>query len=172
VKLGLVAVFAGFLFLSGCKGLAYRPATNAMAPTLTTKDMCVANPFAYDERHPIQRFDIVVYQEPDEVKRRTNQEGDVRILKRIIGMPGDKLEIRQNALYINDQLVDEPFEKIVSENDPKKNYGPIVIGSDLHFIAGDNRPDSLDSRYNEHGLVKKEAIISKITDIKKEFYKD
>ncbi len=143
-----------------------------MAPTLTTEDMCIVDPYAYSNGHSVERFDIVVYEEPDDVKRLTNQEGEVRNVKRVIGLPGEKLEIRNNVLYINDQLVEEPFEKILDEHDPKRNYGPIVISDKHYFIEGDNRPNSEDSRYNEHGLINREAILSKVTKIQSDYYKD
>ena len=141
-----------------------------MAPALTTDDACTVNPFEYSS-HPIERFDIVVYEAPDDVKRRTNQKGEVPFLKRVLGLPGEKLEIRNNLLYINDQLIEEPFEKIVDEHDPKKSYGPITIAKDLYFVAGDNRPNSDDSRYNEHGLIRKQDIFSKVTKIHSGYYK-
>ena len=155
-----------------CTGLAYRPMTDAMAPTLTTKDMCVVDPFAYSNGKPVERFDIVVYEAPEDVKRRTGQQGNVRFVKRVVGLPGEKLEIRRNVLYINDKPIDEPFEKVIDEKDPKRNYGPINIGSDLYFIVGDNRPNSEDSRYNEHGLINRNAIVSKVIKINSGFYRD
>ena len=167
----IVFVYVLFGLAVSCKGLAYRPMTNAMAPNLTTEDACIVDPAAYSNGRAIERFDIVVYEMPDNVKRRTNQKGDVRIVKRVIGLPDDKLEIRDNVLYINGQPTDEPFEKIVDEHDSKKNYGPIVIPNNLYFIAGDNRPNSEDSRYDEHGLISRDAIFSKVTKIHSGYYK-
>lgn len=170
--LSLASALSILATLVACTALAYRPATNAMAPTLTSKDMCVVDPSAYNSGGEVKRFDIVVYEVPDAVKRRTNQQGDVRVVKRVIGVPGEMLEIRNNALYINNQLVDEPFEKMLDEHDPKRNYGPILIPENRYFIAGDNRPSSEDSRYNEHGLIGRDAIFSKVTKNKSGYYKD
>jgi hypothetical protein len=67
----VICLLVGF-FGCGRWGLAFRPATNAMAPTLTIEDACNVNPFEYSS-HPVERFDIVVYQSPDEIKQRMVQ---------------------------------------------------------------------------------------------------
>src|SRR5689334_9099540 len=94
-------------FAIGCKGLVYRVATHAMAPTIDIDDACAVNPFEYSG-HPIERFDIVAYEVPDDAKRSTNSTGDIRQIKRVIGLPGEKVEIRDNQVFINDILLSEP----------------------------------------------------------------
>ena len=94
----------------------------------------------------------------------------MRHIKRIVGLPGEKIEIRDNRLLINDVIIDEPFEKIVGEKDRKRNYGPVSIPFGEYFLLGDNRPESMDSRYFEPSTIKKADIYSKVVEIKKDYY--
>lgn len=155
----------------GCKGLAYRASTDSMKPTITVNDMCVTNPTAYSSK-PIERFDIVVFQSPEEIKKRFNQTGDVRYIKRVIGLPNEKIEIKNHQIFINDKLLVEPFEKITDEKDIKKDFPLFVIPNDEYFLLGDNRPNSEDSRHWKRVTVNKNDIYSKIVEIKKDYYKN
>jgi signal peptidase I len=168
----IVCTILVFCFLAiGCKGLAYRSETLNMSPTITQNDMAIANPFAYSSAS-VERFDLVVIKSPEYVMKRSNQTGDVRWIERVIALPNEKLEIRENKVYINDKLLEEPFEKIIDENDSKKNFGPINIPVNEYFLLGDNRPNSEDGRYwKPFSTIKREDIYSKIIDIKKDFYK-
>jgi signal peptidase I len=157
-------------FATACSpGIAYRMPTESMLPTIDGDDLCVANPFAYsfDE---VKRFDLIVYTPHEEQRKRVN-DNNMRYLHRVIGLPNEKLEIRNNQLYINDQPVDEPFERIIDERDRKKNIPPIVIPNDEYYLMGDNRPSSEDSRYWTKPTIPRNNIFSRIVDIKKDFYK-
>ena len=91
---------------------------------------------------------------------------------RAVGLPEEKLEIKNNAIYINDQMIEEPFERITDSADPKRNFGPILIAKDEYFFVGDNRPNSEDSRYWTKATIHKNEIVSKIVSIEKDFYKN
>lgn len=147
----------------GCTGWVYRIPTGNMIPTIQIGDSIVVNKYAYSS-DKIERFDIVVFKAPEEHKQRNNNQ-DTVYAKRIIGLPNEKLEIRNNKIYINDKLLDEPFEKIVSAEDFKKNLQPIKIPENEYFMLGDNRPNSEDSRYWKKATVKKEDILGKIVEI-------
>ena len=90
--------------------------------------------------------DIVVLDEEKE---------DEIIIKRIIGMPGDTVSIRDNTIYVNGEEVEEDYAY-----GETSNYEEITLGDDEYFILGDNRPISKDSRY--FGPVKEDEIIGKV----------
>jgi signal peptidase I len=70
----------------------------------------------------------------------TNTKPD--LIKRVIGIEGDKVELRQGRVYINDQPIDEPYIRPA----PGQSFGPVVVGKDQLFVMGDNRGNSSDSR--------------------------
>ena len=155
------------LIAGGC-GLAYTVPTDAMEPNISRRDLCIANPFAYGGSN-IERFDIVVFEMPDSEKRLYDVKGRSRQIKRVVGMPGEIVELRNNRVFVNDGLLEEPFQKLVSESDRRKDFGPITVPDGEYFLLGDNRPESSDSRNFEHPTVKRSDIYSKITDVKKDY---
>jgi len=132
--------------------------------------MCVANPVAYsfDE---IKRFDIVVFRPNEEQRKRFNDE-NLKYAMRIVGLPNETFEIKNNQIFINDRLLEEPFEKLMDNNDAKRNFPAIIIPDNEYLLLGDNRPNSEDSRYWKKPTIHKDNIISKIVEIKKDVYKN
>ena len=102
----------------------------------------------YDFNEP-ERGDIVIFKYPDDES--------VDYLKRIIGLPGETVEIISGKVYINGELLDEPY---LSE-EPTGDYGPYQVPEDSYFMLGDNRAVSKDSRYWHNTYVKKDKIIAK-----------
>jgi signal peptidase I len=68
--------------------------------------------------------------------------GEQQWIKRLVGLPGEKIEISEGQVRINDAILDEPYEVIASQSDARL----IVLGTDEYFVLGDNRPNSSDSR--------------------------
>lgn len=118
---------------------------DSMKSTLHDGDILLLE--KYDTNY--KRFDIVVAKYNGE-----------KIVKRVIGLPGDTVEYRNNILYINGERVDEPFTDEDTENFSLKQIGYDKIPEGYYFIVGDNRDDSLDSRYL--GLFKKDSIEGKV----------
>ena len=118
----------------------------SMSPTLESKDILVLNKIHY-KLFDIKRFDIISF-EYDETKY---------LIKRVIGLPGETVEYKDNKLYINNELVEEEFlnDTIITDN-----YKSGIIPEDMYVVLGDNRTNSLDSR--EFGFVSKNDILGKI----------
>lgn len=113
----------------------------SMEDTLENGDILLLQKF----NNNYQRFDIVVLNYNNE-----------KLVKRIIGLPGEKVAFIDNKLYINGKEVDEPFLTHKTENFSMRDIGVDVIPSDSYFVVGDNRENSLDSRYI--GLINKSDI--------------
>ena len=94
-----------------------------------------------------ERGDVVVFQSPRYPER--------DFIKRIIGEPGDKVEIRSGVVYINDEPIDEPY----TQGATTCPCGPWQVGEDHYFVLGDHRSNSSDSR--QFGPIAEESIIGK-----------
>ena len=120
----------------------------SMYPTLKHNDIMILNEIGY-YINGLERFDIVV----------VNTNGE-KIIKRVIGLPGDRVEYNNNKLYVNDEEIEEDFSHAdtldFSVND---DLGYDVIPDDYYFVVGDNRINSIDSRII--GLVNKKQILGK-----------
>lgn len=126
----------------------------AMVPTLLPGDHVLAHKTAYQAAEP-QRGDVVVYRYPDEKGK--------LFLHRIIGIPGDLIQVRDQVVSVNDEVLSEPY---VQHTDPssmagnvRDNLGPVTVPPDSYFVMGDNREESLDSRFL--GPIDKELILGR-----------
>lgn len=71
---------------------------------------------------------------------------NVPLIKRLIGLPGDTIEIRDGAVWINGEVLDEPYIHDL-QTDCARHCGPLTLGLEEYYVMGDNRPVSRDSRY-------------------------
>lgn len=121
----------------------------SMSPTLKSGDIVLLNKFEY-RFLKIKRNQVVVL----------NYKETKYMVKRIIGLPGEKIEYKDNTLYINDKPYNEPFIKdVFTEDFSLKDLGYEIIPKDKYLVLGDNRENSTDSR--NFGLVSKKDIIGK-----------
>lgn len=124
---------------------------SSMEPRLYDGDSVMTDKLTYRFKDP-QRFDIISFpykQDPHEY-----------LIKRIIGLPGEKIRIIDGQIYINDLILNEQYGLEITASGGIAEV-PIVLGEDEYFVLGDNRNDSLDSRFKEVGMIKREEIIGK-----------
>lgn len=97
------------------------------------------------------------------VKRITNgdiiviMKNNIKVIKRIIGIPGDRVVIKDNYVFVNDIKYDNFITTFAGFLDKE-----IILGDDEYIVLGDNRKESIDSRYEEIGIIKRDEIIGKI----------
>lgn len=124
--------------------------TGSMENTVMTHDQIIGYRLAYLFSEP-KRGDIVMFPFPDDES--------INYLKRIVGLPGEVIEIIDGKVYINGNS--EPLEEDYLKEKPNGSYGPYTVPKDSYFMMGDNRNSSLDSRFWEHPFVKKDKIIGR-----------
>jgi signal peptidase I len=141
---------------------AFKIPTGSMENNLLIGDHLLVNKFALAptssglERgilpiKTIKRGDILVFKYPVEPDR--------DFIKRVIGLPGETLELKEKKIYINGKPLDEPYVHFLEEprrnsefsevtsSDVRENYGPVTVPPNQYFMMGDNRDNSADSRY-------------------------
>ena len=112
--------------------------TGSMLPTIQLQDRVMVNKFIYYFKEP-ERGDIVVFDPPEALN--VNED----YIKRVIGLPGETIEIKNATVYVDGEALNEPYlyETINYE------FGPVVVPEDALFVMGDNRNPSFDShRWN------------------------
>jgi signal peptidase I len=113
-----------------------------------------AHPYFWDFNKGPKRFDVVVFKMFD-------VNGDRKdLIKRVIGLPGEKLEVKKGVVYIEDEPLAEthPINNDYNDLDsPPATFGPVLIPENSYFVMGDNRPNSADSRY--WGFLPKKNVI-------------
>lgn len=123
----------------------------SMEPTIMTGDRLIGNRLAYINKDP-QRGDVVIFLYPD-------NENDY-FIKRVIGLPGEKVTIKNGKVYIDDAT--EPLdESAYLTTTPLGDFGPYEVPEGAYFMMGDNRNNSMDSRYWNQKYVYKDKILGK-----------
>jgi signal peptidase I len=153
----LVAVVLA-LFVRTFVFQAFKIPTGSMKPNLLVGDHLIVNKFIFApavsglERallpmRPIERGDIIVFKFPEEPER--------DFIKRVIGLPGETVELKNQTVFINGQALTEPYAHYLfpaaaegqMEGDLRRKYGPVTVPDAHFFMMGDNRDDSQDSRF-------------------------
>lgn len=119
----------------------------SMMNTLKNKDIMVLNKIIYQVQD-IKRFDIIVIKEKD-----------TYIIKRVIGLPGEKIEYKNNKLYVNGRYIKEDFYHKKTDDFSLEELGTTEVLENQYFVLGDNRTNSADSRMI--GLIPKKDIMGK-----------
>lgn len=145
----------------GCGHGLVKVPTGAMLPTIPIDSYVAWDKDAYAIEE-VKRFDLVLHTLPfDEKRKLLGAKEDTRYIFRVVGFGGEKLEIKNGQLFVNDQVMDEPFEKVASDD----NFGPVVVPRGEYFLLGDNRPESDDSRFWKPPTIGKERIVGKVVKI-------
>lgn len=110
--------------------------TGSMLPTIQLQDRIIVDKFFFKYFDRIKSGDIIVFHPPAEAHSTDD------FIKRVIGLPGDKVEIRNHLTYVNGQQLYEPY----LQEPPADNYGPVVVPEGSLLVMGDNRNHSADSR--------------------------
>ncbi len=144
------------LFIRTFLVCAYKIPSRSMVPTLLVGDHILVNKFIYGVKIPLLRRTIIPFREP--------QRGEIVVfifpndrskdfIKRVIGVAGDKIEIKNKKIFINDREFKDSYG-IFSDSlilpqslQPRDNFGPIIVPEKSIFVMGDNRDESLDSRF-------------------------
>lgn len=135
---------------------AFKIPTSSMEDTLLIGDHIIANKFIYGttlifKKEKVLKFtqpkrgDVVIFRYPNDPK--------YMFIKRCIGVPGDKIEIKDKVVYVNGEKLDEPYvyhkdiRTFPAQYTPRDNYGPVTVPENSFFVMGDNRDFSADSRF-------------------------
>jgi signal peptidase I len=160
--------------------------TGSMKPTIEEGDRVVVNKLAYDLKIPFTMIEVAKWSDPkhgDIVVLFSPADG-VRLVKRVVGLPGDRIEMRDNQLFVNGKAAvwkpvgqredDEQGTSFVVEETmygkthdvmftpqipAMRSYGPLVVPPGRYFVMGDNRDNSNDSRYI--GMIERRRIVGK-----------
>ncbi len=124
--------------------------TGSMMDTIPEKSRIVAFRLSYLFSDP-KRLDVVVFKYPDNEKE--------LYVKRIIGMPGDKVEIIDGKVFINNSV--DPLPDGFVRGLPLGSYGPYYVPEGCYFMMGDNRNNSEDSRFWIHTFLERSKILGK-----------
>lgn len=131
---------------------AYIP-SESMENTLMTGDRIIGNRLAYKFGEKPERFDVAIFYAPDFE--------NTPYIKRVIGLPGEKVTIKDGLVYINDNH--EPLDDSFIKEEVKNKEEPLEfqVPEGHYFMMGDNRNESFDSRYWDNPYVAEDAIIAK-----------
>lgn len=127
--------------------------SESMVPTLQKYDKLIVDKLSYHFTNP-QRGDIVVFSPTDNIKKENPTLKDA-FIKRVIGLPGEKVEVKGGRVYINNQPLRENYIEAV----PQYKYGPVTVPPNSYLVLGDNRNNSYDSHF--WGFVPHDNIIGR-----------
>lgn len=146
-----IVTLAILLFINSVFIINARIPSASMENTVMTGDRIIGNRLAYKNHIP-NRFDIIIFRYPDDESQ--------LFIKRVIGLPGDTVYVMNGKVYINDAPtpLDDSFTK---EAPYSLCFGPYYVPSNCYFVMGDNRNNSLDSRYWKNTFVNENQILGK-----------
>lgn len=124
--------------------------SGSMENTIMPGDRIIGNRLSYAFADP-ERFDIIIFRYPDDESQ--------LFIKRIVGLPGETVEITDGKIYIDGSA--EPLDDVETKEPTSGTFGPYKVPEDSYFVMGDNRNNSLDSRFWENTFVSRDEILGK-----------
>lgn len=125
--------------------------SGSMEPTLQIDDRLIVDKVGYHFHSP-QRGDIVVFSPTDTLKEQKFKDA---FIKRVIGLPGDRVEVKGGKVYVNNVALREKYIR----DQPQYQWGPVTVPNNSYLVLGDNRNNSYDSHY--WGFVPRDRIIGR-----------
>lgn len=142
---------------------AFFMTSSSMTPTILDRDIVLVNKLAFPKRGEI----ALIHFGESKPGAKLTQLIDDQFIKRVIAGPGDTLEIRGDAVWINGQKIEEPYANFSGmlrfSSAESSDYGPATLPPDSYFVMGDNRNESIDSRLL--GFIGKERIGGTVTKV-------
>lgn len=127
--------------------------TGSMIPTIQLQERVVVDRLFY-KMEELERGDIIVFKAPEKTEQLKQQD----LVKRLIALPGETVEVRDGYVWINDRALYEPY--IATGGVTKGKFGPILVPEGHYFVMGDNRDDSSDSR--TWGFLEQKLVIGRV----------
>ena len=155
VKSIIIAAFIAVLLMQLIVPTVVRE--HSMEPSFYGGDYLIVGKINYKISSP-KRGDVIIFKSDIPMNPSEPSSAKKLLIKRIIGMPGDVINISDNVVSINGEVIDEPYINDGGTPGDVVNY---VVPKDSYFVMGDNRTVSIDSRRNEVGPVNKDRIIGK-----------
>ncbi len=147
---------------------AYKIPSGSMKPTLLIGDHLLVTKFNYGVKLPLLRYTLIPFGNPkrgDIIVFIYPEDRSKDFIKRMVGLPGDTIEIRDKKVFINGLLWSDAngthVDHLVIPGavQPRDNFGPVTVPEDSFFVMGDNRDESYDSRF--WGFVRQQDILGK-----------
>ena len=155
VKSIIIAAFIAVLLMQLIVPTVVRE--HSMEPSFYGGDYLIVGKINYKISSP-NRGDVIIFKSDIPMNTAEPSQAKKLLIKRIIGMPGDVINISDNEVSINGKVIDEPY---INEGGTPGDVVNYVVPKDSYFVMGDNRTVSIDSRRNEVGPVHKDRIIGK-----------
>lgn len=143
---GIAIVLALFIITFIAQSFLVQGAS--MEPSLHNGERLLVDKLTYRIRPP-KRGEVIVFKYPSDPRR--------KFIKRIMGLPGDQIEVRNHQLYVNGSALEEEYINGPTYGD----FGPIVVPEGSYFVMGDNRNNSDDSRFADVGPVPRKLVVGR-----------
>lgn len=156
------------MIIRTCVVQSFKIPSGSMEDTLVIGDCLLVNKFIYGIKVPFtdlrlprlrapERGDVIVFRYPEDRSK--------DFIKRLIGVPGDRIQVRDKRVYVNGSLYQNPHEMhkdpqiMPRELNQRDNFGPVTVPANAYFVMGDNRDNSYDSRF--WGFVPKADLVGR-----------